>query len=138
MKLRNTNIPDIDMESIDKEKEILGNKIYKKIGPLFHSRNDSLQSDLHEKKTTLRSINNSIINTKEELKLLHNELVIKKEIHQILKIINNICSIGFSTNTGFRHEIIILLRSIDTFTIDQLKSNKKRLMQMLNKRLQIK
>lgn len=120
MKLIESNIPDIDIENIDKEKVILSDKIINFIQPFFENYDsdkidnfNTLKIQLENKK--LKVSQNKVI--LENTSLKYNR---QKKIKKLLNKITELISTKLINDNKLKHEILILVKVVDTLTNDKI------------------
>jgi len=120
VKLIESNIPDIDIENIDKEKVILSDKIINFIQPFFENYDsdkidnfNTLKIQLENKK--LKVSQNKVI--LENTSLKYNR---QKKIKKLLNKITELISTKLINDNKLKHEILILVKVVDTLTNDKI------------------
>jgi len=137
MILINTGIHDIDCENIDKSKVDLSNKIIKTISPLLDDLRLSKLEEYDFSKAELLRKSKKIKLEKKELDNMLNNYKKQKKINKLLERISKIIYAGLANSGSYRHEMIILLKVVDTLSDNKLNYHLSETIKMINKRFSV-
>lgn len=137
MKIIDTKIHDIDYENIDKSKVNLSDKIIKSISPLLDNLRLSKLEECDFSKAELLRKSKKIKLEKNELNYMLNIYKKQKKINKLLERISKIIYAGLANSGSYRHEIVILLKVIDTLSDDKLNYHLSETIKVINKRFSV-
>lgn len=135
MIINETNIPDINECNINYSKMKLGEDLAKNIYPLFndiYTEKKDKYENLHEH---VKINKNKLINKKKHLQEILSEVKRKRKITKLIERIEKIVDSGVTYETSLRHEMVVLLRSIDKMSDEKLDYNLNRTLKIIGKRL---
>jgi len=134
MKIIESAIPDVSMDTIDQSKIILADNIVKNVYPLFDevfnsriSELDTLQKELQTKKMQVRD-------EKDNLQSMVDSYNREKKVAKLLDRIEKLVSSGLVYDGSLRSEMTVLLKIIDKLSDEKLDYNMKSVMTIISKR----
>jgi len=137
MRLIDTGIHDINFEDTDQSKVNLSNKIIENIFPLLEDIKSSKLEKLETLKFELSRKTKRIKKEKDELESMVVKYRKQKKVKKLLERISKIVNTGLANSGSYQHEIIILLKVIDTLSEDQLNYHLSETLKTINKRFSV-
>lgn len=120
MRIIETDIPDVDFINVDESKLKLAEKIISKIKPLLNEVNSDKIKQIEELSIGVEGNKKIINDSKEKLKKLSDTYSHKKKQKQLLNEILKINPAILFNDKELKHEIIILLKVMNTLDKDKL------------------
>lgn len=120
MRIIETDIPDVDFINVDESKLKLAEKIISKIKPLLNEVNSDKIKQIEELSIGVEENKKIINDSKEKLKKLSDTYSHKKKQKQLLNEILKINPAILFNDKELKHEIIILLKVMNTLDKDKL------------------
>ena len=134
MKVRVTNIPDIDVRNIDQSKVKFADRILSGIYPMFDDVFIGKKKRVKELQTSLKEKKKQVVRNKEALEENIAAYKKKKKIARLLNRIEKLVSSGLVKHGGMRNEIVVLLKIIGNLSEEKLDFHTKQIITTLNKR----
>jgi hypothetical protein len=134
IKIKQTNIPDINFNNIDNEKVLLSEKIIKNIYPIF---DDVIEGRIDKLKNVKKEYNmkkENISENKIKLNDKMNEYNRKKKIKKLIKRISRLIDSGIQFDHSLKHETIILLKVLDNISDESIDKHMNNTVKLINKR----
>jgi len=137
MRMISTKIHDINFENINKSKLNLSNKIIENIFPLLEDIRSLKLEESELLKCELVQKTKKIKKEKNELESMMAKYRKQKKMKKLLERISKIVNVGLVNSGSYRHEIIILLKVIDTLSEDKLNYHLSETLKTINKRFNV-
>jgi len=134
MNIIETNIPDVDISSIDQAKVKLANKIIRNVYPLFDEVHSDKVTRIKTAQRQLKEKRQQVGEQKNLLQGLVDEYSRKKKIKKLLDRLSKLVSSGLVYDGSLRTETIVLLKVIDKLPEDKLDFHLRDSMKNITKR----
>jgi len=134
MKVIETTIPDVHKENINQSKIVLADNIIRNIYPLFDeifSSKINLVKDLKEEYEIKKT---QVLESKIKLEQSIKSYKKKQKLSKLLDRINKLVSSGLIYDGNLKHEMIILLKIIDTLPEEKLDYHLANILKIIGKR----
>ncbi|MCF7927440.1 MAG: hypothetical protein K9L74_07720 [Candidatus Izimaplasma sp.] len=129
-----TTVPDITKNNIDRSKQNLAESIIEQTYPLFDELYLQKEKEYNDIEDNISITHKNLLDKKQELEELMNEVKRKRKVNKLLKRIEKIIFSGITFETSLKHETIILLKTIDKMSDERLDYNLNRTMKIISKR----
>ena len=123
MIIRDTGIPDITHETIDKAKLNLSNKLLTKMHPLFDEASITKREEINEARKTLDNIKLDVSEMKFTLEELQDQYTKNKLMKQLLNKMTVLVDSGLIYDGTLKNQTVILLKMMDKLDVQKLKQN---------------
>jgi len=134
MNIIETQIPDINIDHIDKSKVQLAEKIIHNINPLFDDLKQEKISEFQFKANEFKQMKKNVLSNKTEIETLFKHYKRKQKVKKLLERIDKLVSLGIVNEGQTKQETIILLKIIDKLSTDKLNFHLKETMNTISKR----
>ena len=138
MNIIETQIPDINVDHIDKSKVQLAEKIIHNINPLFDDLKQEKISEFQFKANEFKQMKKNVLSNKTEIETLFKHYKRKQKVKKLLERIDKLVSLGIVNEGQTKQETIILLKIIDKLPTDKLNFHLKETMNTISKRFPTK
>ncbi len=134
MKVTYTKIPDVNKENIETSKIKLADKILKNVNPLLDQISTEKNNSVNMLKESIKNKQNNILKNKKELELNLKKYNKNSKIQKLIERISKLISHGLIHDSILKHEMVILLKVIDTMDEEKLDYNLKKTLNILSKK----
>jgi len=134
MKIQFTNVSDIDLDNIDKEKINLLDKIIEYVYPLFDDLYNNKINDVEILENKLSKIKKNVNNSKNELEKLLQEYNDKKKRRKLCDTISKLVRCGIVNDSSLKSEMIILLKVVDNLSPQKVDYHISEISKIIKKR----
>lgn len=134
MIIRDTGIPDITTETIDKAKLSLSNKLLKRMHPLFDEASISKREEINEAKKILDDRKLDVSELKFILEDLQTQYTKNKLMKQLLNKMTVLVDSGLVYDGTLKNQVVILLKMMDKLDVEKLKQNITEISVIIKKR----
>lgn len=134
IKIKETNIPDITNENLDKSKQNLAENIVNYVQPFFDETYTKKEYEYNELQDQLSVSHKKLLNKKNELENLMIEVKRKRKINKLLERLEKLIFSDKPFETSLKHETIILLKTINKMSDERLDYNLNRTIKIIGKR----
>jgi hypothetical protein len=134
MKIEELNLPDVTDNNLEESKVLLANSIIKNIYPLFDNIFMDKKNKIEELKTHLVRRENIIKKKKELVQEFASSYEKEKTITQFLSEVENLMNTGMIMDSSVKHQVIVMLKTLDKFSQDKIKSRIIDIKRVLGKR----
>ena len=136
MKIIETKIPDVTVESIDQSKLILANNIIKNIYPLFDEVYQGKIGTLTPAKKRLKEKKLLVRNKRDKLEELMSQYSREKKVSKLLTRIEKLVDSGLVYDGSLKSQTVILLKVIEKLSNEKLDHHLSETLQTIRKRFQ--
>jgi hypothetical protein len=134
MNITITEIPDVNVDTLDQSKIILADNIVKNVYPLFDEVFNSRISELDELQQNLQAKKIQVKEEKDNLQSMVDSYNKEKKIAKLLDRIEKVISSGLVYDGSLRSEMVILLKTINKLSDERLDYHLKSVMSTISKR----
>jgi len=134
MNIIETKIPDVHEDNINQSKVVLADNIIRNIYPLFDEIFSTKVEQVDKLKEGLESKKVQVLESKRKLEQGIKDYKKKQKKSKLLDRINKLVSTGLIYDGNLKHEMIILLKIIDTLTEDKLDYHLANTLKIIGKR----
>lgn len=134
MNIEELNLPDVTDNNLDDSKVLLANSIIENIYPLFDNIFMEKKNKINELQVDLSRRDKIIQKKKDSVQEFAKDYEKEKVVSQFLNEVENLINTGMITDSGIRHQVIVMLKTIDKFPQDKIKSRIIDIKRVLGKR----
>jgi len=134
MRIVDTNIKDLDIKNIDKEKVNLANKIIEKISPLFNELHTDKSTQISDLEKVIENKKKSLNEQKKELEKLVSEYNRKKKVKKLVDRLSILINSGFIHDGHLKSQNIVLLKIINNLPNEKLDQHLYETIKIINSR----
>ena len=135
MNIIETNLLDLHEDNINDIKIDLANRVITNIAPFFDNKYETKYSKLIELKEIIKKKTNEIQNKKKILQKISSQFEKEKKIKKLLDRISNLIDNKLVTETGYRNEVILMLRTVDKLSENQIDKYLQDTLEVINKKI---
>ncbi len=136
MKIIETKIPDVTLETVDKSKLVLADNIIKNVYPLFDEVYQGKIGALSPAKKQLKSKRDLVKQKKKKIERLMHDYNKEKKVSKLLTRIEKLVDSGLVYDGSLKSQTIILLKVIDKLDNGKLDHHLTETLQIIKKRFQ--
>jgi len=134
MNIIETKIPDVHEENINQSKVVLADNIIRNIYPLFDEIFSTKVEQVNKLEKVLESKQVQVLESKRQLEQGIKDYKKKQKESKLLDRINKLVSSGLIHDGNLKHEMVILLKIIDTLTEEKLDYHLANTLKIIGKR----
>jgi len=134
MKIIESKIPDITESNLDYTKIELANEVISNMKPLFATEYKTVKNSVKKLTSDLEKTKSEILSNKNTLQSFSEKIERKKKIKILIDRINNYINISKGHDIGLRHEMVVLLKVIDTLDDKTLEYHMEKTLKAISKR----
>lgn len=134
IKIKESNIPDVNIENIDVEKVNLSNKIIKNVYPIFNDILEDKQKNIIDLKKKFINKKDKIKENKTKLENLIKSYNTKKKLKKLIHRIGRLVNSGLTFDSSMKHEMIVLLKVLPKLSDEKIEEHMNNTIKLINKR----